>query len=315
LSDPELVAWAALAWGAGLGPVGFWRLVEAFGGVEAILRASADDLRAPALRLGSTQAVAIAGLGARLGAFAAEIERLAGRGVAVLREPDSAYPTLLRGLADRPPVLCMIGSVLPSDEPAIAIVGTRTPSEEGRRKAAELGEAFAEHGVTVVSGLARGCDGAAHEGALEAGGRTIAVLGSGITRIYPSEHRDLAERIAERGAVLSESPPGASPEASRLMARNRLISALAGGTIVVEAGSRGGALKTANEARRQGRWVYTASWAGRDQPSPGVGLLLGKGAQAIGGRGDVHEVVRQLAQGPEAGSKTVETGQSRLLDA
>ena len=253
--DREKLRWLALVWGAGIGPVTFRRLIGQFGSARAVLQARTDELELPGLRLTPEQIRLIAGLEERLGEFQIEAEELRAERVGVLCDWEDDYPELLRDVRSAPPVICMAGRVLAEDGNAIAIVGTRTPTDSGAEMARGLARAFAEGGTTVVSGLARGCDTAAHVGALEGGGRTIAVLGSGILRIHPRENVDLAREASQHGAGISEQPPQAHPNVGRLMARNRLQSALSRGVIVVQAREEGGALEPARRALEQRRLV------------------------------------------------------------
>jgi DNA processing protein len=204
------------------------------------------------------------------------IERWQRQGLQLLTLDHPAYPSALRAVEDAPPLLFERGSSAPADAPAIAIVGTRLPSSEARSLAREAAAALASQGWTIVSGLASGIDAASHRGALEAGGRTLAVLGSGVQCIYPHEHRALAAQIVGQGALLSEVAPGTRPTSTTLVARNRLISGLSRAVVVVEAGAGSGSLYAAQFARKQGRLVYAA-------PSklPGVLGLLAEGAQPL----------------------------------
>ena len=173
-----------------------------------------------------------------------------------IRRRDRLYPPLLAQLHDPPPCLHVRGAVELLSEPAVAIVGARSCSSYGAQIAREVAREVALAGVVVVSGMARGIDGEAHPGALAAGGQTVAVLGCGIDRDYPRSHADLARRICERGAVVSEYPPGVEPAPWRFPARNRIIAGLCLATVVVEARERSGALITADFAMELGRDVF-----------------------------------------------------------
>lgn len=188
----------------------------------------------------------------------AERERLAAAGFRFLARSDPGFPALLRAIHDPPPGLFLRGG---ADEelvarPAVAVVGARACSAYGRQVARLLGRELAAAGLVVVSGLARGVDGEAHRGALEAGGPTVAVLGCGIDRDYPAAHRALAAEIAERGLVVSEYAPGVAPAPWRFPARNRIVAGLCAATVVVEARERSGALITADLALEEGREVF-----------------------------------------------------------
>ena len=186
----------------------------------------------------------------------AEMEALARSGVQAYTQHDPEYPARLQEIYDPPPLLFVRGAMEVSDEWSVAVVGTRRVSPYGRQVTAELCRGLESNRVTVVSGLARGVDGIAHESALEVGGRTIAVQACGMDIVYPSEHTGLAQRIAESGAVVSEHPLGTRPKADHFPRRNRIISGLTLGTLVVEAGAGSGALHTANHANEQNREVF-----------------------------------------------------------
>ena len=316
-NEHEKLRCLALVWGAMLGPAGFQRLVGHFGSTEAALDADIAALQAPGLRLTPEQVAMIPTLRERLDEFEEELDDLRGQNVAVLCPWDDDYPAALRELRAAPPVLCMAGRLLPQDGHAIAIVGTRTPTEAGFEMSRRLARAFAEADMTVVSGLARGCDTAAHLGALEGGGRTIAVLGSGIRVIHPRENLGLAREIAERGAVISEQPPGAHPTVGRLMARNRLQSALSRGVVVVESRAQGGAMETARHAREQGGAVYAVRWPDGREEGAGPNALLQDGAGALTGPEAVPRVRVELADHMAriARRRRTQTGQRTLFDA
>jgi DNA processing protein len=186
----------------------------------------------------------------------AELDKLAQHSVRVLTWNDSEYPPRLLQIPDPPPVLYVRGQLTTVDEWAIGVVGTRRASAYGKTVTQRLVNDLAVNHVTIVSGLARGIDGEAHRAALETGGRTIAVLGCGLDLIYPPEHRNLAREIVKNGALISEYPLGTRPEASNFPPRNRIISGLSLGVLVVEAGLRSGALITADFAADQGRDVF-----------------------------------------------------------
>lgn len=281
--EREKLRRVALMWGGSLGPAGFRRLVQRFGGTREVLEAGAGELRDPALRLSPEQAGAIAALAAQLENYATRVVELERLAIRVLCPGEDGYPLLWAELDDAPPVVCMSGRLLPEDDPAVAIVGTRTPTREGAALGRALGAAMAQQGTTVVSGLARGCDTEAHLGALDAGGRTVAVLGSGILAVHPRANLDLAREISGHGAVLSECEPSAPPTVGRLMARNRLTSGLARGVIVVQAREQGGALETARRGRAQGRLVWVASWPAGLAEGSGAAALRGEGALELGG--------------------------------
>ncbi len=213
------------------------------------------------------------------------------KGVQVLTVEDEAYPRLLKEINQSPPVLYVKGRLLPEDDLAVAIVGTRRLTSYGQQVTRDTSIFLAAHGLTIVSGLARGVDGLAHRHALNTGGRTIAVLGSGVDVIYPPEHRKLAEAISENGAVISDYPMGTKPEGINFPPRNRIISGLSLATIVVEAGERSGALITADFAVEQGREVFAVPGNVLSPASRGTNRLIQKGACAMTSPRDVLDVL------------------------
>ncbi len=265
--DAERDAWVVLAGVEGVGPVSFGRLLAAFGSASAVLRlallaGSAPDLAAAtrdpdggSATLSPAAAIAIRAAAAHP-ERALEPVRLAG--VRIITLDDERYPSRLRLIDLPPPVLFLAGALEALDRPsAIAIVGTRRPTETGRAIAGRIADGVAALGATVVSGLALGIDGAAHAAAVRAGTPTVAVIGGGHERLYPSAHRVLARSIADRGgAVVSEFPPDMQPSRGTFPRRNRIISGLADATVVVEAGARSGALTTAAWALEQGRGLH-----------------------------------------------------------
>jgi len=218
-------------------------------------------------------------------------ESILEKDIKVLTLLDDDYPRLLKEIDQSPPVIYVKGALTPADEFAIAIVGTRRVSEYGQQITRDTSIFLAGHGLTIVSGLARGVDGIAHRHALEAGGRTIAVLGSGVDVIYPPEHRKLAEAISENGAVISDYPLGTQPEGVNFPPRNRIISGLSLGTIVVEAGDRSGALITADFALEQGRDVFAVPGNVLSPASRGTNRLIQNGAYAMVSPQDVLDVL------------------------
>ena len=219
----------------------------------------------------------------------AELEKLARQNVQVLTWQDPAYPSHLFQIPDPPAVLYVRGQIAPEDEWAIAVVGTRRASTYGKMATQRLVTDLAINCLTIVSGLARGIDGEAHRAALENGGRTIAVLGCGLDLIYPPEHRNLAREIVERGALVSEYPLGTRPEASNFPPRNRIISGLSLGVLVVEAGSKSGALITADYAADQGRDVFAVPGNLFVPNSTGTNRLIQDGAKLVTSSQDILE--------------------------
>lgn len=202
-------------------------------------------------------------------------------GAWVLTLDDSDYPPLLRQIDDAPPVLYGRGDLRPEDQQAVAMVGTRRVSGYGKEMARQLAVGLAAQGITIISGLAHGIDTIAHQTALEQGGRTIAVLGCGIDIIYPPENRELAQQIIQQGAILSEFPPQTKPERGNFPFRNRVISGLSLGVVVVEAPEKSGALGTAHAAGEQGRDVFAVPGNANSPNSRGCNLLIQDGAKLV----------------------------------
>ena len=271
-----------------------------------ILPGSAKQIRALAAYCGSARAAWAARAGELAGASplsaerineivqrratvepAALAEKLQQLAINYLCFEDAQYPKPLRDTFD-PPVVLFYRGVLPDPaELAVALVGARKPTPYGRVVAEKLAKDLAAVGITVVSGMARGIDTAAHSGALAAGGRTVAVLGCGLDVVYPRENKKLMERITASGAVISEFPPGDPPEAWHFPARNRIISGLSLGTVVVEAGEKSGALITASYALEQGRDVMAVPGNVTSALSRGPHSLLRQGARLVEGAGDI----------------------------
>jgi DNA processing protein len=316
--DPQARYWLALRSISGVGDVACRRLGEALGSAEAVFLAPSVELA----RAGVPTTVAD-----KIRAFAgwAEVDRELGRaralGVDLVCLGEKRYPVGLSFTHDPPPVLYVRGSLGPGDVEAIAIVGSRGASAYGLATAERLARELAGAGVTVVSGLAIGIDAAAHRGALGAsGGRSIAVLGSGIDRIYPWRHRRLADQVAESGALVSELPIGAAPEPHHFPRRNRIVSGLSLGTVVVEAGERSGSLITARQALEQGREVLAVPGeAGLDR-TRGTHALIRRGARLAESGAHVLEDVMpwKLPVATDAdtnGTKPPSAAASRVLAA
>lgn len=284
----QLKYWLGFNRVSGIGPVRLRALLEAFRGVEAAWMASPAQLRAAGLGQKTVEKF----IQARdVMDLDAELERVLGMGFKLMSLDDADYPEGLTEIHSPPILLHIWGELLPEDRVAAAIVGTRRANPYGKAVARDLASGLAASGVTIVSGMARGIDGIAHKAALEAGGRTIAVLGSGLDQIYPPEHRKLARSIAEAGAVVTDYPLGTRPEGSNFPPRNRIISGLSLAVIVVQAGERSGALITANFAVEQGRDVFGVPGRIYDRGSKGVNRLISQGAFPATSVDDVLEVL------------------------
>jgi DNA processing protein len=273
--DPQLRYWIGFHLTPGVGAARIGRLVERFGSVEAAWKASARELHAAGIPHDVAAALERSRAVIDLDR---ELHRLEAHDTTALTLDDERYPRLLRHISSPPPVLYVRGTLLPDDDLAIGIVGTRRASGYGTDMAARISGDLASAGVTVVSGLALGIDTMAHRAALDAGGRTIAVFGCGLDTIYPPRNRQLAERIVEHGALVSEYPLGTRPDARNFPVRNRIISGLSRGVLVVEAPLRSGALITTSFAADQGRDVFAVPGSALSAASAGSHALIRDGA-------------------------------------
>lgn len=296
--DP-LAYWIGFNKVRGIGPARLRALLDYFGAIEEAWHAPADALAE--IGLDRRSAANLLQARAELD-LAAELAKVRKSGVEVLTWEDTRYPERLRAINDPPPVIYIKGELRPTDDWAVALVGTRKATSYGREAARTLATDLARAGVTIVSGLARGIDTQAHRGAIDAGGRTVAVLGSGVDIIYPYENLKLAQEIVEHGALISEYPLGAAPEASNFPPRNRIISGLSRGVIVVEAGEQSGALITADFAADQGRDVFAVPGSIFQRGSIGTNRLIRDGAAPVLSANDVLEALNltSVAQHVEA---------------
>ena len=219
-------------------------------------------------------------------------DHIEAQGIQVVTWEDANYPRRLKEINQAPPVLYIRGSIEMADDWAVAVVGTRRVTPYGRQVAIELARYLAQNGVTVVSGLARGVDAVAHSSALQAGGRTIAVLGNGVDVVYPPEHRKLSGEIVGAGALISDYPVGTPPESQNFPPRNRIISGLSLATIVVEAGEKSGALITAEFAVEQGREVFAVPGSILAAQSTGTNRLIEQGARPLLKMSEILDVLK-----------------------
>ena len=297
---PEL----RLALVPGIGPRLRQKLLSHFGSSQAVLRASQEELlRVDSIGVQTSRAI-VAARGDRL---AEETVALCQRrAIQIVLAENPNYPRLLREIPDPPCVLYLHGRWDPRDNLAIAIVGTRQLTGYGRRQAHRLAGELATAGMTIVSGLARGIDAAAHRGALEAKGRTIAVLGSGLLNIYPPEHRKLASEIRESGALISELPPYHKPSRGMFPQRNRIITGLCLGVVVIEAAEQSGALISARHGIEQGREVFAMPGPVDHRTSRGCHRLLREGARLVESASDVLDELGPLvAEVPQSDGRVI----------
>jgi DNA processing protein len=270
--------WIAFNLVKGIGAVRLRALQAHFGDLALAWQAPADALQAAGLSARLAERVLQVRASVDLDRYMA---RIATQGIQVLTWDDEAYPSHLKDIDQPPPVLYVRGELTSEDAWAVAVVGTRRVTAYGRQVTEELASYLAQNGVTVVSGLARGVDAIAHQAALKAGGRTLAVLGSGVDRIYPPEHRLLAEQMLASGALLSDYAPGTPPEGANFPPRNRIISGLSLAVVVVEAGETSGALITAQFAVDQGREVFAVPGNILALQSKGTNRLIQQGAHPL----------------------------------
>jgi DNA processing protein len=301
-NEPGLADALRLAMISGVGPRIRKALLAEFGSAAAVLAAAPSDLRR------------VKGVGAELTRriavakdeidVEAELELCRQHSISILTEQSPNYPRVLTEIHDPPGVLFVRGEILPQDAVAIAIVGARHATQYGLTQAERLAASLARAGVTIVSGLARGIDGAAHRGALAAGGRTLAVMGSGLLNVYPPEHAELAHDVSRQGALISEVPPRSPPMAGAFPQRNRIISGLSLGVLVVEASTQSGALISARHAMEQGREVYAVPGRIDSRMSRGCHRLIRDGAKLVETADDVLEEL-----GPLVAPTTTSDGQ------
>ncbi len=295
MSHRSLRPWLVLRAIPGVGDAILLKLVQAFGAPDAVLSASQSALEELGCRPPLVEAIRRGPAPDAIRELDKELDQLQRRKVTVLTYLDTQYPAPLRTIPDPPPLLYVQGSLLETDRHAVAIVGTRKVSAAGRILAEELARDLAEMGFTIVSGLARGVDAAAHRGALVGKGRTLAVMGCGLDRTYPADHRQLRETIEQHGAVLSELPLGAAPHGYHFPRRNRIISGLSMGVVVTEAAIESGSLITARLAGEQGREVFAVPGFVKAEQSRGPNSLIKDGARLVESAKDIlEELLPQL---------------------
>ena len=299
--DPsELQAWLRLALTPGIGNTTARRLLSAFGSAQAIFEQSSRALHLLGSdKLASSLRHEPPGLAAQLQTTLDWLQAESDRRIAVLGDP--AYPAVLLDIEDPPLMLYMLGTLASRSHLAtdliansLAIVGSRNPTPQGEINARQFGKAFGSAGICVVSGLALGIDGAAHDGALLGGGETIAVVGTGLDRVYPKKHLELAHRIARQGMIISEFPLGTPPLTANFPKRNRIISGLSRGTLVVEAALQSGSLITARLAAEQGKEVFAIPGSIHSPQSRGCHALIKQGAKLVELAQDVLEEFKPM---------------------
>ncbi|MFZ2149519.1 MAG: DNA-processing protein DprA [Sedimentisphaerales bacterium] len=316
-NSADIEKWLRLIRTDGVGPATFAKLIKQFGSADRALGASVSEL-AEIDGLGFKTAERIA---ATRGKFdvSAELELAQKLDVWIINVDDKRYPPALKQIYDPPPVLYIKGSLTREDNLAISIVGSRRCSLYGQEQSSRLAHFLSSAGFTICSGMARGIDSAAHQGALSAGGRTIAVQGCGLANVFPPENKKLFELIAESGACISELPLGYEPLSENFPPRNRIIAGLSLGTIVVEAGLRSGALITARSALENNREVMAVPGKIDSPLSKGTHQLLKQGAKLIESVEDVMEGLGYIGEQLEehvstAAEKAAESVETPLFD-
>ncbi|MDB5843209.1 MAG: protecting protein DprA [Polaromonas sp.] len=309
MDSEELRAWLRLALTPGVGNATARKLLTAFGSAQAIFEQSSATLQqlGPG-KLASALRSEPPGLAAQLQATLDWLAAGDDRRIAALGDP--AYPAVLLDTEDPPLMLYMLGSLASQTGSAtekivnsLAIVGSRNPTPQGESNARQFAKAFGGAGICVVSGLALGIDGAAHDGAMLGGGETIAVVGTGLDRVYPKRHLDLAHRIARQGMLISEFPLGTPPLTANFPKRNRIISGLSRGTLVVEAALQSGSLITARLAAEQGKEVFAIPGSIHSPQSRGCHALIKQGAKLVEVAQDVLEELRLAPAGAGAATE------------
>ncbi len=298
----DLKYWLGFSLIPGIGPVRFTQLENHFKTLEAAWNAGPAELRQAGLEDGIARSINQARPKLDLDAEWNNLDRL---GIRLITHHDKDYPARLKEIHDRPAVLFIKGEIKAEDEWCVSIVGTRQPTIYGRQVAEEMAAGLASSRITVVSGLAKGIDAIAHNAALAAGGRTLAVVGGGLDVIYPPENTDLAKRIVECGALISEYPPGTRPRPENFPRRNRILSGLCLGVLVVEAGEGSGALITSMLALEQNREVFAVPGSILSPASTGTNKLIQDGAKLVRNIGDILEELNLTAAAHQIEMKAV----------
>jgi DNA processing protein len=311
--NPSQIAWLALTLTPGLGPTRSRRLVEFFGSVEGVLKATLTELEAAGLPAQAAQAL---GTGRSVELAHDELAKASALNISIVTIDDGAYPARLRQIYDPPPVLYIRGHVAAISQPGIAVVGTRHPTPYGMGMAERLGCDLAARGLAIISGLARGVDTFAHRGAVSAKGKGIAVFGTGVDVIYPKENSRLADQVLSLGgALISEFPLGTFAAPQNFPIRNRIISGMSFGVLVVEAAEYSGTRITARCALEQNREVFAVPGNVMNKNSWGPNTLIKQGARLVATWEDVWEELPadvRLALTPETGNESPE-GQTASL--
>jgi len=291
-SNKDIKYWVGFSLIPGIGRVRSAQLESYFGNLENAWRAKSADLKQAGLDRGPIHA--ITSWRPKI-SLEAEMEKLDRYGVKVFTYHDPGYPARLKEIYDYPPVLYVRGTILPEDEWCLTVVGTRRATVYGRQVTEEIVTDLAQSKITIVSGLAKGIDSVAHHSALEAGGRSIAVFGCGLDTVYPSENISLARRIIQQGALVSEYPLGTRPRPDNFPRRNRIMSGMSLGVLVIEAGESSGAIITAHMALEQNREVFATPGSVLSPASRGTNHLIQEGAKLVRDYTDILEELNLTA--------------------
>jgi DNA processing protein len=312
LTPSELKSWLALSTVPNVGPIRFISLVKHFGFPEAVLSANEKELS----DLPEFGTVIASNVKRRVDWELAEkqLQLMEKNQVQLLTFKEEFYPENLKSIYDPPPFLFIRGNIKKEDKNAIAVVGCRMASPYGRQITEKIGRELAKRGITIVSGLARGIDSISHLSALKENGRTIAVFGSGLDVIYPPENKKLVERIVQNGAIISEFSLGTKPEAPNFPRRNRLISGLSLGVVIVEAGAKSGALLTAQCALDQNREVFAIPGNIGAKNSEGTNRLIKQGAKLVTSVEDILEELNLITSVQQKERNQIEKDLSQLSE-
>lgn len=302
MTNKDIKYWVGFSLISGIGRVRFTQLENYFTSLENAWKAGPAELKQAGLDSGPIRAIT-----SRRPKISpeAEMEKLDRYGVKVLTWHDQDYPARLKEIYDYPPLIYVRGSLLPEDEWCLAVVGTRRATVYGRQVTDEIVTDLAQSKITIVSGLAKGIDTVAHHSALEAGGRTIAVFACGLDTVYPAENANLARRIMQQGALISEYPLGTKPRAENFPRRNRIMSGLSLGVLVIEAGESSGALITAHMALEQNREVFAIPGSILSPASSGTNHLIQEGAKLAHSYSDILEELNLTAVAHQMGLQEV----------
>ena len=290
IENSDVAQWLALSQTLGLGNAAFCQLLTKFGSPEAIYSANISQLR----EVVDDDIARKISQGVNMDAIAPTLDWLQNNNAHVVTLANRTYPQRLLEISNPPAVLYAIGNLHWLNHPSIAIVGSRNATPQGEKNAEEFAASLCNFGLCVVSGMALGIDGAAHRGALKANAATIAVVGTGLDIVYPARHRDLAHKIAERGLIISEFPLGTPSKAQNFPRRNRLISGLSLGCLVVEANIDSGSLITARLATEQGREVFAIPGSIHSPVAKGCHQLIKQGAKLVENTQDILEEIKNL---------------------